>query len=113
MSSLPAIADSPIQSTYRCARLILLVIWVVILLPAAWWWLFASMRSGPPAGNQFMAWFTAILAVTFVALLLFAAVTALMDLRQWARWLLVFGVILAQCLLLTTAELVAFADYRW
>lgn len=60
-----------------------------------------------------MGWLIALTAATFVGLLLFAAVTALMDMQQWVRWLVVSAVLSAECLLLTAAELVGFADYRW
>ncbi|MCE9524550.1 MAG: hypothetical protein K8R36_00680 [Planctomycetales bacterium] len=87
---------------------------VILLIAICWYLLFAALFAAAMrnSANPSMGWLIALTAVTFVGLLLFAAVTALMDMRQRVRWLVVFVVLSAQCLLLTTGELVAFADYR-
>ena len=113
MDSIPATADIPIQMPHRHGRLILLVGGFVLLIATLWWLFFASLRSAPAPGNPFFGWRGAIPAVTIAGLLMFAVVTALMDLRQRTRWLVVFAVLLAESLLLTMGELVAFGDYRW
>src|SRR5687768_254133 len=113
MESTPATAEIPIQSPHRHGRLILLVGGLVFLIAALWWLLFASMRNTPAPGNPFFGWRVAIPAATIAGLLMFAVVTALIDLRQRTRWLVVFAVLLAESLLLATGYLVASADYRW
>jgi|GEM_PF-1257349 hypothetical protein len=117
MEVIPA-ADIPIRALRRRGRLVLLTSGVILLIETCWYLLFyllfaAAMGNKAAPANPSMGWPIALTAATFVGLLLFAAVTALMDMRQRVRWLVVFAVLSAQCLLLTTGELVASADYRW
>jgi hypothetical protein len=105
MDTAPAITDLPVQVPQRHGRLILLVAGSILLIAASSWL--------PAPGNLFWVWFIANSAVTLAGLLLFAVVTALMDMRQRTRWLVVLAVLSAESLLLTMGELVGSADYRW
>src|SRR6187551_2131995 len=108
MECTPATVDVPIQVPHRHGRLILLLAGAVLLIAGLWWWLFPSLHGTiAPSNNLFSVWFSAISAATYAGLLLFAVVTALLDLRPRIRWLVVYAVLLTEGLLLHVGDLSA------
>ena len=87
-------------------RLLSLVGALAVLVTASWWLLLPSMPTYSSFGVQ-----TFVPAATSAALLVFAIVTALMEMRQGTRWPVVFAVVIAQSLNFYMLQLVTFADY--
>jgi len=79
---------------------------LVVLITAPSWLLVPSMPTYSSIGVQFL-----VRGGTLAALLVFAIVTALMNMRQRTRWLVVFAVVIIQSLNLHALQLVAFAQY--
>lgn len=102
----PATVALPIRVPHGYWRLLLLVGGLVFFLSAPWWILLQSITSYSYFGLQIV-----IPAAMSAALLVFAVVTALLEMRERTRWLVVFAVVIGEGLNFHALQLVVFAVY--
>ncbi len=105
MESSPVTVAVPVRVSYRHWLSPLAAL--VALVAAPWLWLFfSSLGINSLYGLQIL-----IPSVSIAGLLLFAVVTALLDVRQRTCWLVVFVVVTSESLSAAAAEMVTHANY--